>query len=413
MSTRLVLLTNDFPFLQGDVNFIRHEIDALAGAFDEVVVFNYARTAAQGLVELPPSVRYGGNLYGRDRRQTLSALFSPSSVAGLIRVVATELRGRALRGHVKEFLLAALVGMRLARHPALRSELQRNGTKTAVYSFWGMGAALSLPWLPRTAAMRAMRLHRYDLYEEESGYLPFRRSLFKAVDRVLPVSQDAQSYLFDRYPDARLGEKSVVSRLGTHSEGPPTRRPRSNVRTIVSCSAVSTVKRVERILDALELVRWEEPIRWLHFGGGPLEQNLRERKASVAMSGVEVVLCGATDNAKIFGFYEENRVDLFLNVSSSEGVPVSIMEAMSFGIPIIATCVGGTPEIVGPTLGSGELVSADFADRELATIIERVLDAPDAAYSPRVVWEELCDSNRNSAVLARILADGLGKEPTP
>ena len=33
---------------------------------------------------------------------------------------------------------------------------------------------------------------------------------------------------------------------------------------------------------------------------------------------------------------------VFLNVSSSEGVPVSIIEAMSFGIPCIATNVGGT-----------------------------------------------------------------------
>ena len=43
------------------------------------------------------------------------------------------------------------------------------------------------------------------------------------------------------------------------------------------------------------------------------------------------------------------HIDLFINTSSSEGVPVSIMEALSVGIPIIATDVGGTKEIVTKT----------------------------------------------------------------
>lgn len=47
-----------------------------------------------------------------------------------------------------------------------------------------------------------------------------------------------------------------------------------------------------------------------------------------------------------------NSPDVFLNVSMSEGIPVSIMEAMSFGVPVIATKVGGTSEIVNQENGS-------------------------------------------------------------
>jgi len=42
---------------------------------------------------------------------------------------------------------------------------------------------------------------------------------------------------------------------------------------------------------------------------------------------------------------------LFINTSSSEGIPVSMMEAQSFGIPILAMDVGGVREIVGPQTG--------------------------------------------------------------
>jgi len=44
----------------------------------------------------------------------------------------------------------------------------------------------------------------------------------------------------------------------------------------------------------------------------------------------------------VLNYYASNPVDVFINTSSSEGLPVSIMEAMSFGIPVIATNVGGT-----------------------------------------------------------------------
>ena len=43
---------------------------------------------------------------------------------------------------------------------------------------------------------------------------------------------------------------------------------------------------------------------------------------------------------------QQGNFDFLINTSSSEGIPVSIMEAMSLGIPVIATDVGGTGEIV-------------------------------------------------------------------
>jgi colanic acid/amylovoran biosynthesis glycosyltransferase len=51
-------------------------------------------------------------------------------------------------------------------------------------------------------------------------------------------------------------------------------------------------------------------------------------------------------NEEVIHFYKKEKPSLFINVSSSEGIPVSIMEAFSFGIPVIATNVGGTHEIV-------------------------------------------------------------------
>ena len=49
--------------------------------------------------------------------------------------------------------------------------------------------------------------------------------------------------------------------------------------------------------------------------------------------------------------YDTRPFDVFINTSKKEGVPVSIMEAMRHGIPVIAPRVGGIPELVTPDAG--------------------------------------------------------------
>ena len=88
--------------------------------------------------------------------------------------------------------------------------------------------------------------------------------------------------------------------------------------------------------------------------------------------GLNVILHGYVSNQSLINFYQKQQVDLFVNVSSSEGLPVSIMEALSFGIPVIATDVGGTSELVSDKVG--ELISSNFSTESLGKSIERVLN---------------------------------------
>jgi glycosyltransferase involved in cell wall biosynthesis len=87
-------------------------------------------------------------------------------------------------------------------------------------------------------------------------------------------------------------------------------------------------------------------------------------------------------------FYSSVPVVLFINVSSSEGVPVSIMEAMSFGIPVMATDAGGTSELVSEK--TGLLINIDIAPQELAYKIEELISRPDLSKlrrGAREIWE--------------------------
>ncbi len=86
---------------------------------------------------------------------------------------------------------------------------------------------------------------------------------------------------------------------------------------------------------------------------------------------IKVELLGYKQNAEVIQFYKNYSVDLFINVSSSEGLPVSIMEAASFGIPIIATNAGGNHEIVNSK--TGILIPIKFEPKELSDHITSFL----------------------------------------
>jgi glycosyltransferase involved in cell wall biosynthesis len=134
------------------------------------------------------------------------------------------------------------------------------------------------------------------------------------------------------------------------------------------------VKRVHLLIYALGLVRSSKKIIWNHFGEGSLEKELKlmAEKTLGNLSGIEYKFRGRVMNAQIMEFYNENNVDLLVNTSSSEGIPVSIMEAQSFGIPVIATDTGGTAEII--VKETGILLPVDFDIADLARQIEYLLN---------------------------------------
>jgi len=97
-------------------------------------------------------------------------------------------------------------------------------------------------------------------------------------------------------------------------------------------------------------------------------------------------------------FYKNNPIDVFINVSQSEGGnPVSIMEAQSCGIPLIASAVGGNKEIVHEKVGI--LLNPDPTSEEIAngiiTFMENHELIKERKYYSKINFEERYNSNKN------------------
>ena len=264
-------------------------------------------------------------------------------------------------------------------------------------------------YLPNSVILA--RGHRYDLYEDarSNGYIPLRPALLDGVDRVALIAEDGRRYLASRYP--AWADKLTVSRLGTEDHGVcPAPAERAPLR-LVSCSTLTAQKRVALIAQALALLG-DMPVVWTHYGDGPLRGEL-ETLCRQLPDNIRWTLRGHVDNRVLLGEYASTPWHLFLNVSASEGVPVSIMEAMSFSIPAAATDVGGTGELVAYG-ENGLLLPADLTPARLAEAIRAVADMEPAAYQAmrdqaRAFWQDHYDAAANYAAFAAELA-ALGRD---
>ena len=244
------------------------------------------------------------------------------------------------------------------------------------YSYWLYDTALAAYKLNKLYTNKykktVSRAHRYDLYADKNSmnYLPLRYYLLENLDAVYPCSEDGSNYLRNLYP--KYSKKINTSYLGTRDHGVAEMK-NSNEYTIASCCHVSPVKRVDLLAKALKYLNESNlKLKWIHFGDGAGLDEIK-KYAEENLTNIRIDFKGNVKNADLMEYYKNESIDLFVNTSSSEGLPVSIMEACSFGIPIIATDVGGTAEIVREN-ETGMLLDSDFDPKDLSEKIKKMAE---------------------------------------
>jgi len=280
----------------------------------------------------------------------------------------------------------------------LCNQLGLDGIEPVFYAYWMNQLALAAVILAKKYnGIAVSRCHGYDLYKraENNQYVTLQSYLTKELDYIYPISQNGKDTLCKL--DVCSEEKIHVSRLGTKDFGLNPSTKDSKYFSIVSCSNVVPLKRVNMILEAIMLTK-NINIKWVHFGTGPLLETLRKQVESMYGSEHDIQLKGYTNKTEIMKYYGKNHVDLFINVSESEGIPVSIMEALSFGIPCIGTDVGGMHEIINSN--NGWLVNKNITPKELADLICTVTNldyGKSQMYrkNARELWEGLYSADRN------------------
>lgn len=368
---KIILLTKQYPYGNRE-QFIDAELRYCSENNIEIdIVSTFTDVAGMSLRSLPDHIilksALNANKLNVNMMKCLFEVFRSNAYTDEIAWLKKNkimTRYKAIR--VTKFLLKSLY-IAFFLENLYSVELSKDPTNIVFYSYWMEEAACAAAILKnKYGCLAVSRVHGYDLYTERhrENYLPLQQWMQKNLSIICPVSETGQKYLENRY-STKVNAKT--RKLATEDYGvSPDNKGKF---TIVSCSNVIPLKRVELIAEAMCQIESTD-IRWVHFGDGASMDNVQSIVSHCRF--VECILMGRKLHEEVFEFYKNNPVDLFINVSTTEGLPVSIMEAISFGIPVLATDVGGTHEIVKDN-ENGRLLDVDITAGELAEkVIEQV-----------------------------------------
>lgn len=282
-------------------------------------------------------------------------------------------------------------------------QIEKELTKEDVcYFYWGKWSNI-LAFFWKDKAKCVSRFHGWgDLWEQDSHeYFPLRDKVTQSLLFAAHISSLGETYFKKKYPYC----KTQLRRLGAFDQGvnPKSREGEIN---IFSCSTLWPLKRVDLILKAAAQLsmKVEKKVRWTHIGGN--EEGMSKIYSTTNLKeypNLEVVSAGRIPHVKVLEYYRTFPCDIFMNLSTVEGVPVSIMEAISFDIPVVATNVGGTPDIVVDGK-SGKLVSADPTEQEVADTLLDVYNHKEN-YRAREFWKYLYNGEKNYTEWAKALRE--------
>lgn len=380
----LYLFTNYFPYSFQE-NFLEDEIRYLSKYFANVKIISFDNNAGVSR-PLPDNCIVKNIPISKDRfKYILRGIFHYKTIG----IITNEFFRNKVYSSKKRFYAWAS-SVRYINNCLNNKELQSviNDVKKddVCYFYWGIGQCLLSIYL-KDRCKTVARFHgEWDLWEESyGGFHSLRTDVAKSLNKAVFISQKGENYFRQRYPFA----DTIVFPLGSKDCGMQLSRPNDDIIRIVSCSTVYPLKRVPLIFEALNSLS-ELNIEWTHIGGGTHFGQLKDIVNTSKRSHLRVNLLGMMTHEEVLDYYKKHHFDLFINMSTSEGVPVSIMEAMSFGIPILATDVGSTSEEVVAQVG--ELLSSNPTIEEITTNIRKMLYSD---YTPREFWMNHYNAEKN------------------
>ncbi len=201
------------------------------------------------------------------------------------------------------------------------------------------------------------------------------RLLSRLPHQVYAVSGDLREHIVaEGFPAGQVG----VIYNGIDIGPLPTPADRTRVRAQLGIPdgtfVVGTIARLDPVKDLTVLVRAMAdvnrtvPAQLLVIGDGDERQTL-EQAAAAADGGVSTRFLGHRDDARTI----LAACDAYANSSISEGVSLTILEAMAAGLPVVATRVGGTPEVVDASCAT--LVPSRDHEAMAAALLEFARDA--------------------------------------
>lgn len=194
------------------------------------------------------------------------------------------------------------------------------------------------------------------------------------TDGLVAVSSRVRDAFMEKHPDFPSGRLAVIENgveLPRLSDSPARGADAGRDVVLFVAARLDPIKNLDVLLRAMVGLRADLGVRLVIAGDGP--DRARLERLSIEL-GVEKAVA-------FLGFRRDideltRAADIFVLPSKSEGMSLAILEAMAVGLPVVATAVGGTPEVVedgvtGLLVPAGDPVALGTALRTLITHPDR------------------------------------------
>ncbi len=191
---------------------------------------------------------------------------------------------------------------------------------------------------PRGLSPRSLRIRRA-CRPVIHRYVPMSQDIARWLERDVGVPADRIRQLYSGVDVERFrpGGPRATDAVGAEEGAGAGRGP-----TLGTIGRLDPVKNQEALLEAFARLRQRHAgLRLVIVGDGPLRGHLQSRAQSLGVAGDVTFTGSRTDTPELLrGF------DVFVLPSVNEGISNTILEAMACGVPVVASGVGGNPELV-------------------------------------------------------------------
>lgn len=400
--------------------FCTNEINHFCSIFDQVHVIAYNGDK----VECDLIAKKNGFTYD-------FVLSKFKLIANLIRLprwskrkyVKDEVRknARIFRDGIQHWMYVMHYGLYSLSVEKIINEHLASGNDIYLYSFWLSRPAFAIASMNINRAEGLLRIvsrtHRYDLYEEENAYkyLPFREFIAENLDTIYFSSWDTIDYYRGKkYTDFNNQSHGKLAYLGTNNPEHIKRDLNSDEIVIVSCAYIIPRKRLDLIIKVVEkMSKLNVKVKWIHIGNGETEEEIKElAKKQLSQTDVDYEFTGKLRDEEIYELYYRKNADFFINMSDSEGIPVSIIEALSMGIPAIARNVGGNIDAVIDGVDGILIEKESIKEEDLDNLAKKIVNYYNNkeeffALSRNAVshWRKMFSGERNAINVCKDIID--------
>ncbi|MTJ21039.1 glycosyltransferase [Dolichospermum sp. UHCC 0352] len=206
----------------------------------------------------------------------------------------------------------------------------------------------------------------------EYGHITNNRKYAELIDMNILASQVIEDILLQKYQESKSKTRVIVHGVDTQKEFNSININQTLIRDIIPnrkfiisyMGRFSEEKCPLKFVEIVDKLRDHKDIYFLMLGNGPEYDSVKFKIATL----------GLQDKIYVPGFVDDNKpflkaTDLLIIPSSIEGIPIILLEGLSLGVPVIASRIGGIPDIITDSY-NGFLCDPNNTDNFVHTIIK-------------------------------------------